>query len=219
MDLYNNPLKSFLNYIDNGSFFKRPMQIYYILCGALTMISILVLTIVLSVYLVKFLLNCEGWSAFVGWITFVIYWVLTIIMAFSCLLYWWYRSKELVNQSNKGNRIVALPLWGHFVQTGIESFGVYFALFCSQHAICLLVYTLLSGDWGLIGGVGVSNDFSLMGLIFILLGFVITLLVIWGFAYIFILLAHVIGESIRIKANIANDTRDMGDIMRSSTIK
>jgi hypothetical protein len=77
--------------------------------------------------------------------------------------------------------------------------------------------------WGIITGFNYINphgdigDFFKTLLVGLLALAIFTLLCLFV-SYITILIAHYIGESIRVRAQIANDVRDLGDIHRAATL-
>ena len=77
--------------------------------------------------------------------------------------------------------------------------------------------------WGVITGFKYIEPYAetddiikmlLLGLLILVIFIFICLLL----SYIVILIAHFIGESIRVRAQIANDVRDLGDIHRAATL-
>lgn len=216
-----NPIKfcmtKFLSLIDSGKFFTQPMRWLYVIFACLSFVpALLVLYFIYEEGINGILRYAEGWVKFSGYLFCLIFALFVIVTAILMFYYWMDRSHKVAHIVNDGDQIVAMPVWAHYTQSIFESLGVYIAIIPPMGAVLFYL-------WGVITGFKYIEPFAEVGDIIKLL--VIGLLALAGFifvclllSYIIILVAHYLGESIRVRAQIANDVRDLGDIHRAATL-
>ena len=210
-------MTKFLSLIDNGKFFIQPMRWLYVFFGCLSFVPVLlVLYFLYDSGISNLLRYAEGWEKFSGYLFFFIYVIFTIVSAILMFFFWMNRSRKVMQVANEGDQIVAMPVWAHYVQSVLESIGVCTFMLPPMGAVLFFL-------WGLVSGfkyVSHTFEFSdyLKTLLIGLLILAFFVLICFLISYIIILLAHYIGESIRVRAQIANDVRDLGDIHRAVTI-
>lgn len=206
-----------LSLIDSGRFFTRPMRWLYVFFAILSLVpTVLILYYLYEEGVDSILKHMEGWAKFSGYLFCIIFALYVIVAGILMFYYWMDRSCKVTQIVNDGDQIVAMPVWAHFVQSLMESWGVYTCLVPPIGVFLLYL-------WGLVSGFQVVNGHFEFGDYIKTLFVGIVVLAIFIFvcfllSYIIILLAHFIGESIRVRAQIANDVRDLGDIHRAATI-
>ena len=210
-------MTKFLSLIDSGKFFIQPMRWLYVFFACLSFIPALyTLYWMYDKGIDGILKYAEGWVKFSGYFFCFIFAIFVIVTAILMYYYWMNRSHKVAHIVKEGDQIVAMPVWAHFVQSIFESSGVYIAIIPPLGSALFYVWGLVTG-FKYIDPYGDAGDFFkilLVGLIVWALFTFICLLV----SYIIILIAHFIGESIRVRAQIANDVRDLGDIHRAATL-
>lgn len=210
-------MTKFLSLIDSGRFFIQPMRWLYVLFACLSFVPALaILYFMYDTGVDDILRHTEGWIKFSGYLFCFIFTLFVILTAILMFYYWMNRSHKVAHIVNEGDQIVAMPVWAHFVQSILESSGVYFAIIPPMGATLFYL-------WGVITGFKFIEPYGEAGDIFKVLFLGLLVLAIFIFiclflSYIIILIAHYIGESIRVRAQIANDVRDLGDIHRAATL-
>ena len=210
-------MTKFLSLIDSGKFFTRPMRWLYVVFAILSLVpTVLVLYYLYEAGVDGILGHAKGWVKFSGYLFCIVFALFVIIAGVLMFYYWMDRSRKVTQVVNEGDQIVAMPVWAHLVQSLMESWGVYVCLVPPIGAVLFYV-------WGLISGFQVVNGHFEFGdyvkTLFVgIVALALFIFVCFLVSYIVILLAHFIGESIRVRAQIANDVRDLGDIHRAATI-
>ena len=210
-------MTKFLSLIDSGRFFIHPMRWLYIVFACLSFVPALpILYYMYDAGIDDILRRTEGWVKFSGYLFCLIFAIFVIVTAILMFYYWMNRSHKVAHIVNEGDQIVAMPVWAHFVQSVFESSGVYIAIIPPLGATLFYL-------WGVITGFKYIEPHAEAGdiikiLLIGLLGLAIFVFVCLLLSYIIILIAHYIGESIRVRAQIANDVRDLGDIHRAATL-
>ena len=210
-------MSKFLSLIDSGRFFIHPMRWLYVVFACLSFVpALFILYYMYDTGIDGILRYTEGWIKFSGYLFCFIYALFVIVTAILMFYYWMNRSHKVAHIVNEGDQIVAMPVWAHMVQSIIESSGVYIAMIPPMGATLFYLWGVITG-FKYIEPYAETDDIVkmlLLGLLILVIFIFICLLL----SYIVILLAHYIGESIRVRAQIANDVRDLGDIHRAATL-
>ncbi|MBO4612786.1 MAG: hypothetical protein J5671_06410 [Bacteroidaceae bacterium] len=210
-------MTKFLSLIDSGKFFTRPMRWLYVFFAILSLVPTVVVLYFLYDKGVEGVLGyLSGWAKFSGYLFCIIFALYVIVAGVLMMYYWMDRGRKVTLIVNEGDQIVAMPVWSHLVQSLMESFGVYICLVPPIGAVLFYVWGLISG-FQLVNGSFDFEDYVKTLFIGIAL-LALVVFVCFLLSYIIILIAHYIGESIRVRAQIANDVRDLGDIHRAATI-
>ncbi|MCF0205234.1 MAG: hypothetical protein HUK12_08115 [Muribaculaceae bacterium] len=225
MDQIKDSFYALLRMIDSGVFFKKPMQWLYLLTGILSFLPPLCCIVIFFAISKIVSPYMEGWGEALFYIMMFLLVVVSIILGYFSFLFWQHRSNRLGNAIKDYDDISALPVWGHYLQTSFEYWGLFSVIVPAIGFIAIFLYAFLSFNTYIFANLGYEffhigsemGDYfaGLIGAL-VTLAFIILGLCILG--YVMVLISHVIGENIRIKANIANDTRDMGDILRAATM-
>jgi len=206
-----------LSLIDSGKFFIQPMRWLYILFAYLSFVpALFILYWLYDTGIDGGLQYAKGWVKFSGYLFCFIFAVFVIIAAILMFYFWMNRSQKVVRDVNEGDQIVAMPIWAHFIQSIFESSGVYIGIIPPFGAALFYLWSVFTGFKYIIpfSEFGDIIKMFFVGLVALAFFTLICLLM----SYIVILLAHYIGESIRVRAQIANDVRDLGDIHRAATM-
>ncbi|MBQ9287710.1 MAG: hypothetical protein IJ212_04700 [Bacteroidaceae bacterium] len=222
MELNINVIKTGLNtllsWIDSGNFFKKPMKVLYMITGYLSFLLPIALLVAFFNFKdiiedftsIKSLVD-DGWPAFLYMIFIILFFIILFLLSYINFLFWKNRSEKLESLVKTGDQIVVIPVWADYVQSTGEVWGIFWGIVPSITAILALVFYILSG--------AIFEDNFLLNLLVSVIGCALFILfwVICGF--IIILMSHFIGESMRLKAQMANDIRDIGDIARAATFE
>jgi len=210
-------MSKFLSLIDSGKFFIQPVRWLYVLFACLSFVqALLILYLIYEMGIDGILQYTEGWIKFSGYLFCFIFAVFVIVSAILMFYFWMNRSNKVVRVVNEGDQIVAMPVWAHLVQSILESSGVYLAIIPPTGAVLFYLWCIFTGFKYVDPYADAGDIFKILlaGLLALVLFIFICLLL----SYIIILIAHYIGESIRVRAQIANDVRDLGDIHRAATL-
>lgn len=201
-----------LSWIDSGKFFIHPMRWLYIVFAYLSFVPpIAVLYFIGDVADVLDYLG--GWTKISGFLFFFFFVALVVIAALLMFQFWMNRSNKVVRVINEGDQIVAMPTVAHLLQSVGEANGVYACIVPPLGAILFYVWGILTGFKYVSYG-DQFFEYFFLGLLVLVL-FIAACLIV---GYILVILAHFTGESIRVRAQIANDVRDLGDIHRAATM-
>jgi hypothetical protein len=210
-------MTKFLSLIDSGSFFIHPMRWLYVVFACLSFVPALVILYFMYEEGVDGVLGyTKGWIKFSGYLFCFIFAIFVIVSALLMFYYWMNRSHKVAHIINEGDQIVAMPVWAHMIQSSIESFGVYIAMIPSIGATLFYLWCVITGFKYVEPNASIGDIFIL--LLIGLLGLAFFIFICLLLSYIIILVAHYVGESIRVRAQIANDVRDLGDIHRAATL-
>lgn len=210
-------MTKFLSLIDSGKFFVQPMRWLYILFAVLSFVPALITLYVMYEYGIDGTLKyASGWMKFSGYLFCFIFAIFVIVTAILMFYFWMNRSHAVSQVVKEGDQIVAMPVWAHLVQSTFESWGVYISIIPSTGAALFYI-------WGIFTGFKAINYYTTVGEFFKTLFVGLLVLALFAFicllvGYVIILIAHYIGESIRVRAQIANDVRDLGDIHLAATL-
>lgn len=190
----NNKFFTFLDpvleFIDNGSFFRKPFRwLYAILAGLNLLIPIGVLAAAVNNNVFDFE------AKFI--IAFLLLFLIVCVLSWFGFQIWWNRRDKVDISSKKDDEFVAIPVFSHFLQTGGEWLGMFVGVggFClSLVAIIFLgAYAPMLGESLGIGSL-IGGGFGAC-LLFPIYGFLI------------VVATRVLAELYRALTSIANNTR------------
>lgn len=211
MNLIKQYVDRLLQYIDSGRFFRSPIKVLYILIGVSTFVPMLLPIVLLFIPHVHYFISSQGtWTTIVSYFGVLVLIVYFLMLGFFGFYYWRNRQRDLYATVRIGDKIKAIPVCAHIIRSLGEWNGVY--LFVSTMGAYLILYVL-----ALLTGGGSIEIFLIIlfgGLLVIpVLGFVLFLI-----SYPIILSAHAISERLMIRAIVANNVSDLGDIHRAAVM-
>ena len=216
MEQIKSCMTMLLSLIDSGKFFTRPMRWLYVFFAILSFIPTLFVLYYMYDEANRILMYLDGWAKYSGYLFCILFALFIIVSGLLMFYYWMNRSRKVVKIVNEGDQIVAMPIWAHLVQSLLESWGVYICLVPPMGAVLFYAWGIFSG-FQFINGHFEFGDY-IRTLFVGIIALALFVLACFLLSYITILLAHFVGESIRVRAQIANDVRDLGDIHRAATI-
>ena len=214
MNLINYYLSKLLSWIDNGAFFIRPMKWCYNIFAVLSFIP----PILLLLYYYKLadegmFQYMEGWTRFSAYFFCFVFFIFVLFASLLMFYFWIHRRKKIDQAVRVGDQVVVFPLTAHFWQSFGESWGIYLGIVPSVGGILFFIWGLVTGfDFFSHYDSHFFRDFLIALVVLILF---ICLNIIIGF--VIITFWHFISESIKMRAQVANDVRDLGDIHRAAT--
>ncbi|MBS4013277.1 MAG: hypothetical protein KGZ97_05880 [Bacteroidetes bacterium] len=144
-------IKPFLNYVDSGNFFRKPISWLYALIAGL---NLLLPIFILYQAIDSGVLNSQNY-AYIREIEPGIYIKTIIVFIFSFLIIsvvswlgfqlWWDRRSKVNQTSDEGAEFVATPVISHIVQTFGEWLGMWVAIVGFSTS---LLTALLMGNYG-----------------------------------------------------------------------
>ena len=211
MKLIKQYVDRLLQYIDSGRFFQSPIKVVYILIGVSTFLPVFLPIVLLFIPQVHYFISSQGtWPTIVSYLGVLVLIVYFLVLGFFGFFYWRNRQRDLYATVRVGDKIKAIPVCAHIIRCLGEWNGVY--LFVSTMGAYLILYVL-----ALISGGG---DFE--GFLIILFGGLLAIpllcLILFLISYSIILSAHAISERLLIKAIVANNVSDLGDIHRAAVM-
>lgn len=211
MKLIKQYVDRLLQYIDSGRFFRSPIKVFYILIGVSTFLPVFLPIVLLFIPQVHYFISSQGtWPTIVSYLGVLVLIVYFLVLGFFGFFYWRNRQRDLYATVRVGDKIKAIPVCAHIIRCLGEWNGVY--LFVSTMGAYLILYVL-----ALISGGG---DFE--GFLIILFGGLLAIpllcLILFLISYSIILSAHAISERLLIKAIVANNVSDLGDIHRAAVM-
>lgn len=211
MKLIKQYVDRLLQYIDSGRFFRSPIKVFYILIGVSTFLPVLLPIVLLFIPQVNdFIDSLGGWATIVSYVGVLVLIVYFLALGFFGFFYWRNRQRDLYATVRVGDKIKAIPVCAHIIRSLGEWNGIY--LFVSTMGAYLILYVL-----ALISGGG---DFE--GFLIILFGGLLAIpllcLALFLISYPIILSAHAISERLLIRALVANNVSDLGDIHRAAVM-
>ena len=209
------PIKQNVNrlllYIDSGRFFRSPIKVFYILIGVSTFLPMSLPIALLFIPQVHSLISIQNtWTIFVCYFGIFLLLVYFFILGIFGFFYWRNRQRDLYATVRIGDKIKAIPVCAHIVRSLGEWNGVY--LFVSTMGAYLILYIIAL----LTGGGSFENFWKILlgGLLLI----PILCLILFLISYPIILFAHAISERLLIRAIVANNVSDLGDIHRAAVM-
>lgn len=211
MKLIKQYVDRLLQYIDSGRFFRSPIKVFYILIGVSTFLPVFLPIVLLFIPQVHYFISSQGtWPTIVSYLGVLVLIVYFLVLGFFGFFYWRNRQRDLYATVRVGDKIKAIPVCAHIIRCLGEWNGVY--LFVSTMGAYLILYVL-----ALISGGG---DFE--GFLIILFGGLLAIpllcLILFLISYSIILSAHAISGRLLIKAIVANNVSDLGDIHRAAVM-
>ena len=179
-------VKPFLDYIDNGNFFRQPVKILYMIIGALNAL--------LPFYLLYQLID-SGVFEFAGTgmiFGIVISWLIMLGGFVFVGILWWTRAEQFDTMAGQGDEYPVTPVFAHIVRTSGEAFGVIVGVILFLVTLVMLVF---AGETGL-SALNSLGDFGWASLL---------ILPVTGF--FIIVTSRFLSEQIRAIVNIAQNTK------------
>lgn len=211
MKLIKQYVDRLLQYIDSGRFFRSPIKVFYFLIGVSTFLPVFLPIVLLFIPQVHYFISSQGtWATIVSYLGVLVLIVYFLALGFFGFFYWRNRQRDLYATVRVGDKIKAIPVCAHIIRSLGEWNGIY--LFVSTMGAYLILYVL-----ALISGGG---DF--VGFLIILFGGLLAIpllcLILFLISYPIILSAHAISERLLIRALVANNVSDLGDIHRAAVM-
>lgn len=191
--VFFNFIRPYLNYIDNGSFFKKPFYWLYII----TALIYLLIPIVVLFFATK---NNIFDMPFKYALVFILIWVLMCISSWIVFQLWWDRKDKVLSTAQLNDDFVATPVFSHYIQTSGESAGTYLAILGTGSALITTIF--LGSEVEGFNGQIIGFDF--------LTGSNLLLIFIWpliGFSTI--IFSRFLAEVLRALVSIANNTKQV----------
>lgn len=185
-------LKPFLDYIDEGHFFRKPFNWIYTGIAILN----LILPIALLFGIIK-KINEFGIGVYLPTsviIILILSWIIIAISGWINFQIWWTRKSTVLEITQEGDDFVAMPVVSHFIQTLGESLGIWIAIV--GFGVSLIVSIILGNEVGELSRLLGIDSFLSISI------YMIILAPIKGF--LIIVISRFIAESIRALATIAN---------------
>ena len=202
-----------LSWIDNGKFFIKPTKWGYTFIAWLSFLLPVATGILFYLtYDEGIFRGAKGWDLYSLIILFIVFFIFVCVAAYLNFLFWIHRRTAINSTVKVGDQIVTIPVFAHFVQSWGESVGLLLGLLPSIAVVLIFIWQVLTGfnQMDLFGDY-LKNLFG--GLICIIL--IVAICCFVGYCHVF--LARWMGELMRLRAQIANDVRDLGDIHRAAT--
>lgn len=144
-------IKPFLNYIDSGHFFRKPISwLYALIAGVNLLVPLFILfkaidSGVLSSQNYAYIREIEPGIYIKTIILFIFSFIIISFVSWLGFQLWWDRRKKVNQTSDEGAEFVATPVISHIVQTFGEWLGMWVAIVCFSTS---LLTALLMGDYG-----------------------------------------------------------------------
>lgn len=216
MGIINVYLSKILSLIDNGKFFIIPMKWIYKLFSILAFVlPLVVLFFIYQLFDSGMLKYAEGWTKFVAVVFCILFFVTMLGVAYANFLFWQSRCKKIDHIVKVGDQVVAIPLYSNLIQNSGEIWGINVAVVGPVLSLLVYLFTVFTGANAM--GMGGSDNYFLLiiiGLVTLIIYTIISIII----GFLIVLIFRFIAESIRLVAQIANDARDMGDILRAATM-
>ena len=213
MNMVKGLIEKLLNYIDNGKFFREPMRVFYLLNAIVPFLTPLLYLIVIVPLWGRMDYVLLGWTKICAIIALFLGFVWLLVLAYGTYVYWMNRRKALYRCFREGDDFKAIPLVANYIQCWGESYGLSLAI--APIGVYVIVYVM-----GLLCGfnIGYGFDFRIFLLCTLLgiVGLAVLCLAMFLLCYPIVMFAHFASEKLRVKANLANDMRDLADIHRAS---
>ena len=182
-------IKPYLNVIDNGHFFRKPIRWLY---ATIAIINLLIPLYFFYLAVKNGVFEAEGKVI----LAFIIIWVIIIAVSWISFQLWWNRRLSVEETSMPGDEFVAIPIISHLIQTIGEWIGTWVGV---VGFLVSLIITLFLGS---------NSDYFLYQLGINFIGTGAASIVSMPVAGFFILVIfRFIGEQFKAFAVIANNTR------------
>ena len=189
-------IKPYLNYIDNGSFFKNPIIAVYAVLAFLYLLVPFSILIGSNVFNSKYLTGKDFFALILAWL-FITFnsWI--------CFQLLWNRRSQLKDNINASHDYKATPIISHIIKTLGEVIGTTFAIVGTGLSLILVIF--YSGYSGVINSVAREIPFFDRGLSSGLYFLNIFIYPIIG--YLIIILFKFLSETVSVLTSIANNTK------------
>ena len=205
MNQINYFLSKLLSWIDNGEFFIRPTKWAYSVLAILSFVPPLAL-LVFYYYLIDEgpFEYMSGWTKISAFFACILFFIFVLFAALLMFYFWMHRRKKIDQAVRVGDQVVVFPLTAHFWQSVGESWGIYWGIVPSVGGILFYIWCLVTGFDYLTAGGGDTLKILLVSLVVLILFICLNIII----GYIIISFWHYVGESIKMRAQVANDVRD-----------
>jgi tetratricopeptide (TPR) repeat protein len=201
--MISKKVDSYLESIDNGSFFRIPVKWIFYGIGVLNLLFPLVLLYVLS-ELPMSILDAKGSIQFVV----LMVWLIIALSSYVSFLLWRNRGRNISRFTLEGDAFIATPVFAYFIQTLGEWIGTYYGL---AGLLISLLINIFIGDRGVMILDNIGVGFLMFGL-----GSMLLLPFIGFFIIIF---SRFVSEQITTFSAIANNTSRLGVIYKTEQIE
>lgn len=185
-----NLIKPYLDSIDNGSFFRKPLKWLY---GVMAVINLIFPLYILYQAIDNGFFEF-GDSKFIFF--FILIWLVIAAAGWLSFQLWWNRKDKVDTSTEKDDEFTATPAFAHLIQTTGEWVGSWIAV------VGFFVSLLLT----LTFGSDASYLSQAMGVGFISVGFLSAILMpVYGF--VIIIFSRFLAEQFKALTTIANNTR------------
>lgn len=182
-------VKPFLDYIDNGDFFRMPFRILYLI---IAVFSALAPFFALYAIIDSGLFKYAGAAMTIG----IVVALLVMLAGFLIVaIVWWTRSDQLKGIGTAGDEYPVTPVFAHFIRTAGETCGIIVGVVLFLVSLVMLIFS------GSQGGAALSAVPGLAGASWATVFFMPVL------GFLIILVSRFLSEQIRALVNIAQNTK------------
>ncbi|MEY3344225.1 MAG: hypothetical protein RL090_1909 [Bacteroidota bacterium] len=182
-------LRTFLEYIDSGWFFRQPFSWMYAL------IAVVNLLFPLFVLYKAFDAGMfDNPNKVLG--AFIFLWIIMAFAAWFSFQLWWDRKFKVVKAATGGDRFIAIPVISHFIQTTGEWMGCYIGFVGFLTALTAYLFV----------GEDATYIMYQMGVEYLALGF-LSIMLIPFYGFMTVVFARAIAELLGALSAVANYTR------------
>lgn len=184
-----NLINPYLDSIDNGSFFRKPLKWLYIV--------IAIINLIFPIYILYQAIDSGFFEYTNGKQVFFFILIWLVILAAGCFSFqlWWNRKDKVDTSTDKDDEFTATPAFAHLIQTTGEWVGSWIAV----------VGFFISVFLTLAFGSEASYLSRAMGVGFINVGFISAILMpVYGF--VIIIFSRFLAEQFKALTTIANNT-------------
>lgn len=187
---FTDLIKPYLESIDNGSFFRKPLKWLYIV--------IAIINLGFPIYILYqaidggFFEYTDGKTTFF----FILIWFVILIAGWLSFQLWWHRKEKVDTSTDEDDEFTATPAFSHLIQTTGEWVGSWIGV---VGFFISLFLTLAFGSEA-------SYLSRAMGVGFVSVGFISAILMpVYGF--VVIIFSRFLAEQFKALTTIANNTR------------
>lgn len=190
-------ISKILDVIDNGSFFRVPMEYCYRIIGVLSMCLCSIIGLSFPYLFIEEMDRAFS-STFFAFVDGAALAVFFIAMGLFLLYFWFKRAKQLNERIPNGSDTVTIPIIADFIQCSHECTGLIYMIFIP---IALIFF-------GFVGQFGLDHLDATSAIAFFILAIPVSVVfILIGFGIV--LLGHFIGERLRAIATIVNNTSEI----------
>ena len=187
---FTDLIKPYLNSIDNGSFFRKPLKWLYM--------AMAVINLIFPIYILYQTISSGFFEYMSGKYIFffILIWLIILAAGWLSFQLWWNRKDQVDTSTEKDDEFTATPAFAHLIQTTGEWVGSWIAV---VGFFISLFLTLAFGSEA-------SYLSEAMGVGFIGVGFLAVILMpVYGF--VIIIFSRFLAEQFKALTTIANNTR------------